>query len=79
MFKIIINLDHPVVKAALGDGDVDNPIFRRLSYEIAFSTYSIGLGYIMIEQDPDMPADDLLFEVRSTLNRVARSAAVLYR
>lgn len=76
---IIINLDHPVAAAALGDGKVEDPAFKRLSYEIAFSEYAMGLGYEVAEQDPNIPADDLLYEVRSSLNRVAASAASLYR
>ena len=32
----------------------------------------------MAEQDPEMPADDLLYEVRATLNRISRLAAALY-
>ncbi len=76
---ILINLDHPVVHAALGDGHVEDPTFRRLSYEIAFSEYSLGLGYEILKQDPSIPADDLLYEVRTSLNRVASSAAPLYR
>ena len=76
---ILINLDHPVVSAALGKGAVEDAGFRRLSYEIAFAEYSMGLGYNLIENDPDIPADDLLFEVRDTLNRISRQAASLYR
>ena len=76
---IFINLDHPVVAAALNDGRVEDPTFRRLSYEIAFSEYAMGLGYELVKGDPQIPADDLLYEVRSTLNRVALAAAALYR
>jgi hypothetical protein len=76
--SILINLDHPVVSAALGLGGVEDPAFRRLSYEIAFSEYAIALSYEMAQRDPDVPADDLLYDVRTTLNRVARSAAALY-
>ena len=76
---ILINLDHEVVSTALGSGNVQDVTFRRLSYEIAISEYSIALGYILSEQDPDMPPDDLLYEVRDTLNRIASSAAPLYR
>ena len=36
------------------------------------------LGYELVKQDPDMPADDLLYEVRATLNRLATAAAGLY-
>ena len=76
---ILINLDHSVVKSALGEGNVEDISFRRLSYEIAFSEYAMALGYEICKQDPNIPADDLLYEVRSTLNRVAAVAASLYR
>jgi hypothetical protein len=77
--SILINLDHPVVSAALSDGGIEETGFRRLSYEIAFSEYAMALGYELLKQDPNMPADDLLYEVRSSLNRVATTAASLYR
>ena len=77
--RILINLDHTVVRNALERCGVDDVGFQRLSYEIAFSEYSMGLGVEMIKQDPDMPADDLLYEVRATLNRISAAAANLYR
>jgi hypothetical protein len=77
--SILINLDHPVLSAAMADGNVEEPAVRRLSYEIAFSEYAMALGYELLKHDPNMPADDLLYEVRSSLNRVALSAAPLYR
>jgi hypothetical protein len=76
---ILINLDHPVVSSALGDGSVEDLGFKRLSYEIAFAEYSVAVGYEMSREDPGIPADDLLYEVRRTLNRVARSSSHLYR
>lgn len=76
---ILINLDHPLVTAALGDGSVEDTTFRRLSYEIAFSEYAMGLGYEVSQQDPGMAPDDLLYEVRSTLNRISTAAVALYR
>lgn len=76
---ILINLDHPVAAAALSGGGVEESGFRRLSYEIAFSEYAMALGYELLKQDPNMPADDLLYEVRSSLNRIAALAAPLYR
>lgn len=33
----------------------------------------------MIQVDPNMPVDDLLYEVRSSLNRISVAAAELYR
>jgi hypothetical protein len=77
--SILINLDHAVVKAALADGKVEDPTFRRLSYEIAFSEYAMALGYEMLREDPNLPGDDVLYEVRSSLNRIAAAAAALYR
>lgn len=76
---ILINLDHPVVTAAIAGGAVEDPIFRRLAYEIAFSEYAMALGYETARLDPEVPADDLLYDVRATLNRIARAAVVLYR
>jgi hypothetical protein len=76
---IIINLDHPTISAAFAGKGTEDPAFRRLSYEIAFSEYSMALGYEMAQQDPAIPADDLLYEVRSTLNRIAGASAQLYR
>jgi hypothetical protein len=76
---ILINLDHPLVVAALGEGHVEDTTFRRLSYEIAFSEYAMGLGYELSQQDPNMPPDDLLYEVRSTLNRISTAGVALYR
>jgi hypothetical protein len=75
---ILINLDHPVVTAALGNSGVEDPVFRRLSYEIAFSEYAIALAYEMAQVDPEIPADDLLYDVRASLNRIARAAVGLY-
>jgi histidine kinase/DNA gyrase B/HSP90-like ATPase len=76
--SILINLDHPVVSAALGASGIEDPTFRRLSFEIAFSEYAIAFGYEKAKVDPDMPPEDVLFEVRSTLNRVSAKAATLY-
>ena len=76
---ILINLDHQLVAAALGEGSVEDTTFRRLSYEIAFSEYAMGLGYEVSQQDPNMAPDDLLYEVRSTLNRISTAAVALYR
>jgi len=75
---ILINLDHPVVRNALSAGGTEDISFKRLSYELAFTEYSLALGWEMAERDPDIPADDLLFEVRASLNRVASAAAGLY-
>ena len=38
----------------------------------------MGLGAEMIKQHTDMPADDLLCEVRAALNRISTAAANPY-
>lgn len=76
---IIINLDHVTIASAFAGKGTEDPAFRRLSYEIAFSEYSMALGYEMAQEDPAIPADDLLYEVRATLNRIAGASAALYR
>ncbi len=75
---IIINKDHPVVGAALQHDGIESISFRRLSYEIAFSEYAIALSYEMVNRDPAMPADDVLYDIRATMKRITRAAAPLY-
>lgn len=75
---IIINKDHPVVAAALSSEGIESVSFRRLSYEIAFSEYAIALSYELVNRDPAMPADDVLYDIRATMKRITRMAAPLY-
>jgi hypothetical protein len=75
---IIINKDHPVVASALKSEGIESISFRRLSYEIAFSEYAIALSYEIVNRDPAMPADDVLYDIRATLKRITRAAAPLY-
>jgi hypothetical protein len=77
--EILINLDHPMVAAALGAGGVEDVGFRRLSYEIAFTQYAVAVAQEVLVRDPDMTADDALFEVRDALRRVTRRGAALYQ
>jgi hypothetical protein len=75
---IIINKDHAVVAAALKGEGIESVSFRRLAYEIAFSEYAIALSYEMVNRDPAMPADDVLYDIRATLKRITGAAAPLY-
>ncbi len=76
---ITINLNHPVVAAAYAtDGDTNAPAFRRLSAEITFSEYAQALARLEYTRNPEVDGDDLLFEVRSTLNRISGRAVTLY-
>jgi hypothetical protein len=76
--NILINLDHPAVAAAKGISGVDDPAFRRLTYEIAFTQYALAVAREIYERDQAITADDVLFEVRDALRRVTAKAAFLY-
>lgn len=75
---IYINLEHPQVAAARGLGTVEDPIFRRLAYEVAFSEYAIALAQELAKRDEYRDPTDPIFDIRETLNRVARKGASLY-
>lgn len=75
---IFVNLDHPQIKAALGSGGSDDPIFRRLAYEVAFSEYAIALASEMAAVSYYLDVSEPIVDIRETLNRLARRAATLY-
>lgn len=76
---ILINLDHPMVEAAIGLGGVEDVTFKRLSYEIAFGQYALAVSQEFLKRDPDLTADDVLYEVRDAMRRITRKAASLYQ
>lgn len=76
---IFINLDHPQILAAVGAGGTEEIAFRRLAYEVAFSEYAIALAVEMVHAQHFIDLFEPLTVTRETLNRVARSAASLYR
>lgn len=75
--KIIINLDHPVVKAAKALPD-DEATYRRLIYEIAFTAYAVALADLQFERDPALNSSDATYEIRHALRRVWAHAGALY-
>ena len=75
---IYINLEHPQLVAAIGGGDIDDPVFRRLAYEVAFSEYAIALASELEGSGHYIDPSDPIVDIRLTLNRVARKAASLY-
>ena len=77
--RIIINLDHPQVAAALGKGAVETDVtFQRLAWELALTEYAMVLGAGAAERDPDLEPDEVLFEVREALRRLSVKMAPLY-
>lgn len=76
---ILINLDHPQIVAALGVGGTEDPAFRRLAYEVAFSEYAIALAVELANENYFLDVIEPITEIRGTMNRLATKAAILYR
>jgi hypothetical protein len=75
---IFVNLDHPQIAAAKGLGSVEEPAFRRLAYEVAFSEYAVALASELAARDQYIDPTDPIVDIRETLNRLARKGAKLY-
>lgn len=75
---IYINLEHPQIAAALAIGGIDDVAFRRLSYEVAFSEYAIGLASEIASGNYYIDVTEPIVEIRDTINRLSRSGAALY-
>lgn len=69
---IVINLDHPQLKAARKLGPQASAAFRQMSYELAFVEYALALGNEHLRRDPLISGEDALYEIRETINRVTR-------
>jgi hypothetical protein len=75
---IYINIDHPQLMAAKGADSIEDPVFQRLAYEIAFSEYAIALAHELNKNDEFIDTSDPIVSIRETINRIARKAANLY-
>lgn len=75
---IYINLEHPQIAAARQGREVEDPIFRRLAYEVAFSEYAVALAHELDNRGELIDPSEAIFEVRDAINRVARQGAALY-
>ncbi len=75
---IYVNLDHPQIAVALKGHGVEDPVFRRLAYEVAFSEYAIALAMELDHREEFLDPQDAIVEIRETIHRIARAAAPLY-
>jgi hypothetical protein len=75
---IFVNLDHPQIATALHGHGVEDPVFRRLAYEVAFSEYAIALAMELDYREEFIDPQDAIVEIRETIHRIARAAAPLY-
>ena len=71
---IFINLDHPQIASAFETGgkSTDSREFREVCYEVAAVEYAIALPYEKLEKDELYPAEDALFDVKETIDRVTK-------
>lgn len=75
---IVINLDHPQLKAARKLGPQASAAFRQMSYELAFVEYALALGNEHLRRDPLISGEDALYEIRETINRVTRHIGSIF-
>lgn len=75
---IYINLDHPQLVAAKGTGTTDEPTFKKLAYEVAFTEYAIALAGELNSNGEYIEISDPILDIRDTINRVARKIAYFY-
>jgi hypothetical protein len=75
---IYINIDHPQLVAARGADAIEDPVFQRLAFEIAFSEYAIALAHELNRNNEFIDTSDPIVSIRETINRIARKAANLY-
>jgi len=75
---IYINTDHPQLLAAKGAASIEDPTFRRLAYEVAFTEYAIAISSELGKRGEYSDWSDPIYEVRETVNRLARKGARLY-
>lgn len=75
---IYINLEHPQIATAKQGRSAEDPTFRRLAYEVAFSEYAVALAAELDQRGEFIDPSDPIYEIRQAINRVARQAAPLY-
>jgi|SRR5579863_4253375 len=75
---IYINLDHPQIGAASRRAGLEDPSFRRLAYEVAFTEYAIALASEMAGTGYYLDVVDPITDIRATVNRLAVAGAGLY-
>lgn len=75
---ILINLDHPQIVAAKKESGIEDPLFRRMAYEVAFSEYAIGLAAEFNSAGWYIDSYEPIVAIRETLNRLSRAASALY-
>lgn len=70
---IFVNMDHPQIVAALRlSAEIESDAFRQVTYEVAFVEYALALMTEEAHRDAAIDAHDLLYDVRRTIDRIAK-------
>ncbi len=74
MKTIFINLDHLQIERALqySKGETSGQQFREMCYEVAAVEYSLALEHERVDNEEVNHADDALYNMRETINRITR-------
>ena len=75
---IYLNLEHPQIAVAKQRAGLDDPGFRRLAFEVAFTEYAIALASEMAGAGHYVDISDPITDIRGTINRLAVAGAGLY-
>jgi len=75
---IYVNLDFPQLVAAKAGRTVEDPVFKRLAYEVAFAEYAVAVASELNNRGEFLEPSDAIVEIRERINAVARQAAPLY-
>lgn len=75
---IYINLDHPQLVSAMSNRNVEDLVFKRLAYEVAFTEYAIALASEMADHEAYLDVFEPISDIRETINRIVKRAASLY-
>lgn len=75
---IYINLDHPQLVSALAKRSVEDIVFKRLAYEVAFTEYAIALASELADHEAYLDFFEPISDIRDAINRIVRKAASLY-
>jgi hypothetical protein len=76
---IFINLDHPQIVAARGSKEIEDPNFRRLSFEVAFTEYAVGFAQEMATAGYYQDFFEPLQDMRERIDSLSRKAADMFR
>lgn len=75
---IYVNLDHDQLSNALAKRSIDDIVFKRVAYEVAFAEYAIALASELAQHNAYLDFFEPISDIRETINRIATRAAHLY-